>query len=518
MRVLGKGQRIALAALAIVGTAVVSAAPGSPAAAADGPMIAVATTPTLGCTIINLEDPTLEFFNSAPYTPGAPFPDFSKPACGTFLAVGSRVFGPSATPGMFYDGRFTPSDPYFVGPKPESFTPLSQSKVTGAGSISNPYRIVTRVAAGDTGVQVVQTDTWSSTTEIVKTRIDVFNRNRSGRRTVLYRVGDCQEGTFSSYGWVRPGKAACVAAALDGLDRDIARRVPGPAIVQFAGVGATGAVGQHGMIGLGDAIEPALITGGEFDGTCDACDANTPTDRSIGLSWPVNVPGRSSRTTRTTTTVSTGASRAATQLTGEIDSSAPNRVAVQLQASPFGGVPDQAIRFLRDGAQVCSAVTDADGRVTCDVSQVLGTVDPAAARLASSMSVEVMYDGNLDLAPSSTAISLSDVLADPGALPVPATCLPPAARPENFTVGGSVPGAASMVVKTSGPSCPTVRYAIETTDGTVLAYVPGNGTDTLTFDLPTFLFDRFVAVRFRQPSVELFNSGMSAVSPGKPIG
>ena len=226
--------------------------------AATDPVLRVGTSPMLGCAVVHRDDPSLQFFGArAPF----PEPDPHDTECGTFLAVGDRVFAPALyVPAAGESGALD-------GPAFEGFIPVSQSPVTGRGTPNRPFRLVTSVEAGDTGVALRQTDTWTSSGETVKTRIDVFNATGSRVPVVLYRAGDCQEGSAPSFGQVRPGKVACIAVAQDGAFRDMARPVPGDAIVQLAGLGATGVSGLVRPGSLGDTIESTMLVGQPFGGT-----------------------------------------------------------------------------------------------------------------------------------------------------------------------------------------------------------------------------------------------------------
>ena len=464
------------------------------AVAAPDSVLRVATSPMLGCAIVHRDDASLQFFGAtAPF----PEPDPIDTECGTFLAVADRVFAPAL---------YVPAPDETValdGPVFEGFTPVSQSPVTGRGTPNRPFRLVTLVEAGDTGVAVQQTDTWTSTGESVTTRIDLFNATGGRVPVVLYRSGDCQDGASASFGRVRPGKVACIAPTQDGAFRDMARPVPGDAIVQFAGVGAVGASDLALFGSLGDTIETTMLAGQPFGGSCERCEPDEAADRSIGLSWSASIPARSSSTFRTTTTLSVGAHRATPRLTASADPAVSERVLVRLEtrAALRAG---QTIRFLRDGTEVCRTTTDAAGRGICDVGQDLGVADPEVAQLTPSPLVEILFDGSLDLRPAVTIVQVAEPAAAPVTLPPP-PCLPVDV---------------SMTVSIAGPSCSTVRYAFLRA-GQIVAWLPGDGNGSLSFDVwagsvggPV---DAFVAVRFRQPDVELYRTtDFIFVGPGKP--
>jgi hypothetical protein len=257
----------------------------APAPAAAAPVLAVATSRTLNCAVAHRDEPRLRFF--------------ADTSCATIVVVGNRAFGPAITPGFFPEARPTP------------FTPLSQSARTGRGTAADPWRVVTTVAAGTTGVRIRQVDTWTATSEVVQTRIDVANDARTAQRVVVWRVGDCQADAFESFGRVRPGKAACIVSTQDGADRTVARAVPGPQLMMFAGVGAIPQVGVNPGFGPYE-IALRVLSGAAPTGGCDQC--NESVDRVITLGWPLTLAPHRALTLRTTTTVSTRLARAASGL------------------------------------------------------------------------------------------------------------------------------------------------------------------------------------------------------------
>ena len=88
--------------------------------------------------------------------------------------------------------------------------------VTGAGTVGDPYKIVTVVDAGTSGLRLTQTDTYVTGRESYQTDVTVANNGVSAASTIVYRGGDCylqnDDRGFGSVG--NPaGAVACVAAA-----------------------------------------------------------------------------------------------------------------------------------------------------------------------------------------------------------------------------------------------------------------------------------------------------------------
>ena len=137
------------------------------------------------------------------------FPSGAVPGdCGTFLAVGGVLFAPNfaahtttATSGI---GAYT------------AFTPVSQSAVSGSGSISSPFAVTTVAAAGATGLQITQIDSYVVGQESYRTDVTVANNAGGAQSVVLYRAGDCYlQGTDVGFGFLGPeaGAVGCSANA-----------------------------------------------------------------------------------------------------------------------------------------------------------------------------------------------------------------------------------------------------------------------------------------------------------------
>ena len=94
-----------------------------------GPLTRVVISDQLNCQVNHASDRLNEFFP----------PTGSIGACTTQIAVGGQLYGPDEIPG---------------GNDPIAFTPVSQSAVTGLGTAGDPFRIVTVVDVGTTGLQI----------------------------------------------------------------------------------------------------------------------------------------------------------------------------------------------------------------------------------------------------------------------------------------------------------------------------------------------------------------------------
>lgn len=168
MRIVRAGTAgvVLLAAMA----AGVATAPAAMAAqqeiASSGPLTRIIISDLLNCQVARQGDSQFEFF------PGGQ----EIGACTTQIRVGDTTYGPDQIP---------------AGNNPTPFTAVSQSAVTGTGSDSDPFRITTVVAVGDTGLRLTEVDTYSPGRESYRTDVTVTNDGQSSLSGIIYRAGDC---------------------------------------------------------------------------------------------------------------------------------------------------------------------------------------------------------------------------------------------------------------------------------------------------------------------------------------
>ena len=136
---------------------------------ADGPLVRIAISDTLNCSINYQGDRYNEFFNSR---------SAHDPAdCGTFLAVGSELFGP---------GELNSRAAASMGTT--TWTPVSQTK-SGTGTQADPWVLTTVVRGG--GFEITQTDTYSTGNEFYATTSSVKNISDAAQDFTLYHAADC---------------------------------------------------------------------------------------------------------------------------------------------------------------------------------------------------------------------------------------------------------------------------------------------------------------------------------------
>lgn len=254
--------RAAAAAAVLLGTAAgtgigtaapTAAAPGT--IGSPGPLTRVQIGDQLNCAVDHSGDTSPEWFGDT--------------ACGTLLATGGVLYGPASIPA---GGAAQPRTPW---------TPVSQSAVTGTGSGTDPYRVVTVVAAGGTGLRLTETDSYVVGAESYRTDIEVANAGPEPITAILYRAGDCYlQNDDTGYGAVDPatGAVACSTTA-----------APGGRIEQLLPLTA----GSRYYEAYYDAVWAAVGSRRPFP---DSCDCAIRQDNGLGLSWDIALPAGASAT------------------------------------------------------------------------------------------------------------------------------------------------------------------------------------------------------------------------------
>lgn len=136
---------------------------------ADGPLVRIAISDTLNCSINYKGDRYNEFYNGGSTTAPAD--------CGTFLAVGSELFGPQMLTSISANST-----------KAIAWTPVSQTK-SGTGTQADPWVLTTVVRGG--GFEITQTDTYSTGNDFYATTSSVKNVSGAAQDFTLYHAADC---------------------------------------------------------------------------------------------------------------------------------------------------------------------------------------------------------------------------------------------------------------------------------------------------------------------------------------
>jgi hypothetical protein len=259
-----------------------------------GPMEHVYLGEELSCQVKLAGDTDLSFYPASTTPPEA---NASIPGdCGTFLAFGGELYSPdfvnhphTATQGTA-DGALNSGEPY------TTFTPVSQSTVTGTGSNDDPYEVTTVASAGSQ-VQVTRRDSYEPGESFYTSEVTVASTAGVPLPMTMYHGGDCflanSDFGFGEY-VAQSGGIFCVAQSTPPRGRQIG----------FVPFGQANFVETQWPIA--DLTGPALWTlftetGAALPNTC-RCDEFL--DNGAALSWTFSVPAQGSVTRRFVTTVS----------------------------------------------------------------------------------------------------------------------------------------------------------------------------------------------------------------------
>ena len=169
MRLPKKMVLAALGSAALVLNPLAAFAAGPTIEDMDGPLVRIAISDTLNCSINYKGDRYNEFYNGYSTTDPAD--------CGTFLAVGSELFGPGVLKSRSAKSMGT-----------IAWTPVSQTK-SGMGTQADPWVLTTVVRGG--GFEITQTDTYSTGNDFYATTTSVKNVSGAAQDFTLYHAADC---------------------------------------------------------------------------------------------------------------------------------------------------------------------------------------------------------------------------------------------------------------------------------------------------------------------------------------
>ena len=143
-----------------------------------GPLENIYLGDELGCQVDHTADEDFQFFH----------PNFTPGDCGTLVEVGGTLY----TPDFSNHGAPPPGATATGGLGARTvFTLVSQSGVMGTGTDADPFRVVTTVGLGQTGLQIEETDSYVVGDEAYRTDVKITNDGSSGQTGVLYRAADC---------------------------------------------------------------------------------------------------------------------------------------------------------------------------------------------------------------------------------------------------------------------------------------------------------------------------------------
>jgi hypothetical protein len=243
-----------------------------------GPLTKIVTSDTLNCQVYHQNDGEVgEFYH----------PDDDEGDCGTFLAVGGTTYGPS----VVQAGDQAVDVP---------FTSVNQSSVTGSGTQADPYKVVTVVDAGTTGLRVTQTDSYVAGQENYQTDVTVKNNGSSSQNAILYRAGDCYLQNLD-FGLGSADSTTGVVRCVIGVeDLESGQTVPGERIMEWKPLTSGSSYYEARYSQVWDKIG----AGQPFGNTCARCSEYI--DNGAGLSWNITIPAGGEVTHSHLTTIDTG--------------------------------------------------------------------------------------------------------------------------------------------------------------------------------------------------------------------
>lgn len=257
--------RLALAyALGLSAALALAVAPAADAAqqiiaSSGGPLTQIWLNDNLGCQADHSGDTSHEFFGGT--NPGS---------CGTYLSAGGTSFGPRTT----------------------AYTPGSQTGVAGSGTSGNPFKVVTVVVAGTTGLSITQTDTYVAGQESYRTDISVTNSGRADVAAALYHAGDCfLQNSDTGFGFFDPSTQGIFCSANPN------NSPPG----RVVGFSALSAGAHHLEDGFSTVYGGITAQAAQFP---DTCKCTVRLDNGAGLSWALTVPAGGTVTRSLSTTFS----------------------------------------------------------------------------------------------------------------------------------------------------------------------------------------------------------------------
>jgi hypothetical protein len=433
---------IAVAGTALVGVSFVGASPASAADASitsSGPLTNITISDELNCAVNHTGDASGEFYGDT--------------ACATEVALGGVTYGPSNIP---------------AGNDPGGFVPVSQSGVTGSGTAGDPYRIVTVVDVGTTGLRITETDTYVVGQESYRTDVQVTNTTGSAVNAVLYRGGDCYlQDSDDGFGMTGSPAGAVACVAPDANDPS----VPGTRIEQWIPLTS----GSHYYEASYSQVWSAMDAGTQFPDTCRCSEL---IDNGAGLSWPVSLAAGGSATYSHLTTFSPAGTLALT-MTKTADSA----------TATAGSQDGYTITISNPNASAATLDTVVD-ELPAGFSYVAGsttgatTSNPAVAGQQLTWSGPISVPGGTPAVPGTTSLHFSvTVSTTPGTYYNAAN----ATSSGNTVVptGNTAPITISTAGTTTTTTAPTTTTTAPTTTTTTAPTTTTTAPTTTTTTAPT---------------------------------
>lgn len=310
--------------------------------ASTGPLTHVYVGADLSCQVAYKGDRRFELF-----------PPTGVPAdCGTFLAVGARLFEPD------FSHHAAGSATRITG---TPVSPISQTGPSGAGTKDDPFKVVTVAALPGTALQITQTDTYVAGDLTYRTDVAIANSGPAQKAT-LYRAGDCylQESDFG-FSFVRAGKSIGCSRNPDNF--------PPARVEQWVPITTAGANYYEGKYReIWDRIEARRV----FPDLCRCLHA---LDNGSGVSWKIAIPANGSIVRSHYTTFSKNGISGSP---GSADTTAPD-IYVSTRGKPLRRLKCVPSRFnarvnVLDVSKLLRVTVRLDGRVKLRTRKALSNV------------------------------------------------------------------------------------------------------------------------------------------------
>lgn len=218
----------------------------------DGPLNRIFLDGNLSCQLNHVADTEYEFYGDS--DPGA---------CGTFLRVNGASYGPDVP----------------AGDSVVPYDPVSMTPVTGVGTQASPRQVTTVVSAPESGLRIVQTDSYVVGADRYTSTITLQNQTGSAVPAKLYKAGDCYlRNDDSSYGYYDAATGGIYCATQNSPDTERA--------LGFVPHDAPGATDRH-YYQAGYSAVWSKINQGNFP---DLCECDDHQDTGAGLNWDLTVP------------------------------------------------------------------------------------------------------------------------------------------------------------------------------------------------------------------------------------
>ena len=186
-----------LTALLLTVAAAPASAVGGTSISSSGPLTSILVGNDTQCQVFYAGDDDPEFYGSD-----------DSGACGTFVALAGTLYGPATVPA---GGSASPRT---------AFTPVSQSDVTGAGTVADPFRLTTVVDLGTSGFRLTEIDSYVVGQEAYLTTVTLENNSGAAQSPIIYRAGDCYlQNSDDGFGQVDGRAVSCRSTVSERIEQ-----------------------------------------------------------------------------------------------------------------------------------------------------------------------------------------------------------------------------------------------------------------------------------------------------------